>query len=42
VYEIFLQLRGEADRRQVSQVDYALALNEGGSDAVVVSHIFGR
>ncbi len=42
VYEIFLQLRGEAGKRQVSQADYALALNEGGSDAVVVSHVFGR
>jgi acetyl-CoA acetyltransferase len=43
VYEIFLQLREEADKkRQVSKPDYALAINEGGSDAVVVSHIFGR
>ena len=42
VYEIFLQLRQEADKRQVSRPDYALAVNEGGSDAVVVSHVFGR
>jgi acetyl-CoA acetyltransferase len=42
VYEIFLQLRGEAGNRQVSEPSYALTINEGGSDAVVVSHIFGR
>jgi acetyl-CoA acetyltransferase len=42
VYEIFLQLQGEADKRQVSKVNYALSLNEGGSDAVVVTHVFGR
>jgi acetyl-CoA acetyltransferase len=42
VYEIFLQLRNEAEKRQVNQADYALAVNEGGSDAVVVSHLFGR
>jgi acetyl-CoA acetyltransferase len=42
VYEIFLQLRGEADKRQVNHANYALAVNEGGSDAVVVSHVFGR
>lgn len=42
VYEIFLQLRQEADKRQVSGPDYALSVNEGGSDAVVVSHVFGR
>jgi acetyl-CoA acetyltransferase len=42
VYEIFLQLREEADKRQVSRPDCALAVNEGGSDAVVVSHVFGR
>lgn len=42
VYEIFLQMRSEAGRRQVSAPDYALTINEGGSDAVVVSHVFGR
>lgn len=43
VYEVFLQMRGEAGgRRQVNKLDYALTLNEGGSDAVVVSHVFGR
>ncbi len=41
-YEIFLQLREEAGERQVSKADCALAVNEGGSDAIVVSHIFGR
>ena len=42
VYEIFLQLREEAEKRQVSELDYAVSVNEGGSDAVVVSHVFGR
>ncbi len=42
VYEIFLQMRNEAGKRQVDNSDYALAVNEGGSDAVVVSHLFDR
>jgi acetyl-CoA acetyltransferase len=42
IYEIFLQMRNEAGKRQVNNPDYALAVNEGGSDAIVVSHLFGR
>jgi acetyl-CoA acetyltransferase len=42
VYEVFLQLRGEAERRQVPNTSLALTINEGGSDAAVVSHVFGR
>jgi acetyl-CoA acetyltransferase len=42
VYEVFMQLRGEAERRQVPNISLALTINEGGSDAAVVSHVFGR
>lgn len=42
VYEIFLQLRNEAEGRQVPQAEVALAVNEGGSDAAVVTHVFRR
>lgn len=42
IYELFLQLRGEAGKRQVPNASLALALNEGGSDAAVVSHVLAR
>ncbi len=42
LYEVFLQLSGEGGPRQVANLEYALTLNEGGSDAAVVTHIFGK
>ena len=42
IYEIYLQLIGEAGSRQVPDVEFALAVNEGGSDAVVASHVLSR
>jgi acetyl-CoA C-acetyltransferase len=40
--EIVRQLRGEADRRQVSDAEYGLTLNVGGTGGTAVVHIFRR
>ncbi len=40
--EAFWQLRGEADKRQVSGAEIALTHNVGGSGATAVVHIFKR
>ena len=43
IYEMFLQLRGEAERgRQVPDAEVGLAHNVGGSGASCVVHIFRR
>ena len=43
IYEIFLQLMGEAEKgRQVWDADVGLAHNLGGSGATCVIHIFRR
>ena len=39
VMEITLQLRGEADKRQVKDVEIGLAHNVGGSGASCTVHI---
>lgn len=41
-YEMFKQLRGEAERRQVEGVEFALAHNVGASGATVVVQIYER
>ena len=40
--EIVLQLRGEADKRQVKDAKIGLTHNVGGSGATAVVHIFSR
>lgn len=42
IYELFTQLRGEAKERQAPDTKAALAINEGGSNAVVTAHILER
>jgi len=42
VYELFLQLRGEAGDRQVANPEIGLAHNVGGSGATCAVHLFGR
>ena len=41
-YEIFLQLTGQAERRQVDGAEIGLAHNVGGSGATAAVHIFRR
>jgi acetyl-CoA C-acetyltransferase len=41
-YEIALQLRGEAGKRQVDEVEVGLAHNVGGSGGTALVHIFTR
>ena len=41
-YEIFLQLTGQAERRQVDGVEIGLTHNVGGSGATAVVHIYRR
>ncbi len=41
-YEIALQLRGEAGRRQVDESEIGLAHNVGGSGGTALVHIFSR
>ncbi|OPY50327.1 MAG: acetyl-CoA acetyltransferase [Methanosaeta sp. PtaU1.Bin060] len=41
-YEIALQLRGEAGRRQVEDAEIGLAHNVGGSGGTALVHIFSR
>jgi len=41
-YELFLQLTGEADKRQVDDAEVGLAHNVGGSGATATVHIFRR
>ena len=40
--EAVLQLRGEAGKRQVDNIDYAMTHNVGGSGGTAVVHIFGN
>jgi acetyl-CoA C-acetyltransferase len=40
--EIVLQLRGEADKRQIKDAKIGLTHNVGGSGATAVVHIFSR
>ncbi len=42
VYEIFLQLRGQAGDRQVGDAEIGLTHNVGGSGATCAVHAFGR
>ena len=41
-YEIFLQLTGQAERRQVKDADIGLTHNIGGSGATASVHIYRR
>jgi len=41
-YELFLQLTGKADKRQVNDAEVGLAHNVGGSGATATVHIFRR
>ena len=41
-YEIFLQLTGQAGKRQVNGAECGLAHNIGGSGGTAIVHIFGR
>ncbi|HOT07769.1 MAG: acetyl-CoA acetyltransferase [Methanosaeta sp. PtaB.Bin039] len=41
-YEIALQLRGEAGKRQVDEAEFGLAHNVGGSGGTAIVHIFSR
>jgi acetyl-CoA C-acetyltransferase len=41
-YEIVLQLRGEAGKRQVDDVEIGLTHNVGGSGGTALVHIFMR
>jgi len=40
--EIVRQLRGKADRRQVTDAEYGLSLNSGGTGGTAVVHIYRR
>jgi len=42
VVELVLQLRGEAEKRQVDGAEKALAVNIGGTGATSIVHILGR
>jgi len=42
LYELYLQLRGEASGRQVNRAEVALAVNEGGSNTAVTAHVLKR
>lgn len=42
IVELALQLRGDADRRQVDGAEKALAVNIGGTGATSIVHILGR
>jgi len=41
-YEIYLQLTGQAEKRQVQNASIGLAHNVGGSGATAAVHIFRR
>ncbi len=41
IYELVLQLRGKADKRQTKDAKYALAINIGGSGSSACAHILG-
>ena len=41
-YEIYLQLIGQAEKRQVSGAEIGLSYNVGGSGASATAHIFKR
>lgn len=42
VYEIYLQLTGQAEKRQVPNADVGLSINYGGSMSSVLAHVFKR
>ena len=42
LYEIHQQLIGKCDKRQVSRAKLGLAVNEGGSNAVVATHVLSN
>lgn len=42
VIEMFKQIRGEADKHQISEAEYGLAHNVGAAGATVTIQIFGR
>jgi len=42
IVELVLQLRGDADKRQVDGAEKALAVNMGGTGATSIVHILGR
>jgi len=42
IYELFLQLSGEAGKRQVDNIDYGLAHNIGGAGCISSVHILKR
>lgn len=42
IYEIVIQLRGEAGERQLKKVDLGMTQNLGGSAGTCLVHIFGR
>jgi acetyl-CoA C-acetyltransferase len=42
IVELCLQLRGEADKRQVDGAEKALAVNIGGTGATSIVHVLGR
>ncbi len=42
VYEIYLQLTGQAGKRQVPNADVGLSVNYGGSMSSVLAHVFKR
>jgi len=41
-YEAYLQLTGQAEKRQVKDAEIALTHNVGGSGATATVHIFRR
>ena len=42
VVELVLQLRGDAEKRQVDGAEKGLAVNIGGTGATSIVHILGR
>ena len=42
IYELVLQLRGQADKRQVDNIKYALAHNIGGAGSIASVHILKK
>jgi acetyl-CoA acetyltransferase len=42
IYEIYNQLNGRCGKRQIPDAKYALAINEGGSNAIVTTHIISN
>ena len=42
IYELFLQLTGQAEKRQVGNVNYGLAHNTGGAGSITSVHILKK